>query len=109
MNKAFTVSDSVVKNLMTHTNKRLEFYDTGCFNRAKMLRGQSGESQGEGTDRRIRDSHNVVPKYVLTFIYFRHALCFIFVYNCGLTVRSKRICYVKPMLCHTVCGCSPLH
>ena len=29
-----------------------------------------------------------------SFIYFRHALCFIFVYNCGLTVRNKRICYV---------------
>ena len=27
-------------------------------------------------------------------LYFRHALCFIFVYNCGLTVRNKRICYV---------------
>ena len=40
---------------------------------------------------------NVVPKYVLTFKYFRPALCFIFVYNCGLTVRNKRICYV--MLC----------
>jgi len=34
--------------------------------------------------------------YVLTFIYFRPALCFIFVYNCGLTVRNKRICYVMP-------------
>ena len=45
--------------------------------------------------------HNVVPKYVLTFIYFRPALCFIFVYNCGLTVRNKRICYV--MLCYGVC------
>jgi len=32
-------------------------------------------------------------KYVLTFIYFRPAL-FIFVFNCGLTVRNKRICYV---------------
>ena len=42
---------------------------------------------------------NVVPKYVLTFIYFRPALYFIFVYNCGLTVRNKRmLCYV--MLCH---------
>ena len=41
---------------------------------------------------------NVVPKYVLTVIYFRHALCFIFVYNCGLTVRNKRICYVN--LCY---------
>jgi len=34
------------------------------------------------------------PQYVLTFIYFRPALCFILVYNCGLTVRNKRICYV---------------
>jgi len=25
------------------------------------------------------------------------ALCFIFVYNCGLTVRNKRICYVMRM------------
>ena len=41
---------------------------------------------------------NVVPKYVLTFIFFRPALCFIFVYNCGLTVCNKRICYV--MLCY---------
>ena len=41
---------------------------------------------------------NVVPKYVLTFIYFRPALCFIFVCNCGLTVRNKRVCYV--MLCY---------
>ena len=32
-----------------------------------------------------------------SFMYFRHALCFIFVYNCGLTVHNKRICYV--MLC----------
>ena len=32
--------------------------------------------------------------YVLTFIYFGLALCFILVYNCGLTVRNKRICYV---------------
>ena len=38
---------------------------------------------------------NVVPKYVLTYIYFRPtSLCFIFVYNCGLTVRNKRMCYV---------------
>jgi len=34
----------------------------------------------------------------LTFIYFSPALCFIFVYNCGLTVRNKRICYVR--LCY---------
>ena len=27
-------------------------------------------------------------------IYILDALCFIFVYNCGLTVRNKRICYV---------------
>ena len=40
---------------------------------------------------------NVVPQYVLTFIDFRPALCFILVYNGGLTVRNKRICYV--MLC----------
>jgi len=26
--------------------------------------------------------------------YFRPALCFILVHNCGLTVRNKRICYV---------------
>ena len=26
--------------------------------------------------------------------YFRPALCFILVYNCGLTVRNKQICYV---------------
>ena len=32
---------------------------------------------------------------------FRPALCFIFVYNCGLTVRNKRICYV--MLCLPLC------
>ena len=37
---------------------------------------------------------NVVPQYVLTFIDFRPALCFILVYNGGLTVRNKRICYV---------------
>ena len=39
----------------------------------------------------------VVPQYVLTnltCIYFRPTLCFILVYNCGLTVRNKRICYV---------------
>ena len=35
-------------------------------------------------------------KYWL-FIYFTPALCFILMYNCGLTVRNKRICYV--MLC----------
>ena len=28
------------------------------------------------------------------FVYLRPALCFIPVYNCGLTVRNKRICYV---------------
>ena len=27
-------------------------------------------------------------------LYFRPALCFILVYNCGLTVRNKRICYI---------------
>jgi len=40
---------------------------------------------------------NVVPQYVSTFIYFRPALCFILVYNCGLTVRNKRIRYVMEM------------
>ena len=35
---------------MSQTNKRLEFYDTDCFNRVKMPRGQPMESQGEGTD-----------------------------------------------------------
>ena len=33
-------------------------------------------------------------QYVLTFIYYTPVLCFIFVHNCGLTVRNKRICYV---------------
>jgi len=28
------------------------------------------------------------------FIHFRPVLCFILMYNCGLTVRNKRICYV---------------
>jgi len=28
------------------------------------------------------------------FLYFSHALCFTLVYNCGLTVRNKRICNV---------------
>jgi len=37
---------------------------------------------------------NVVPQYVLTFIYFRPVLCFTLLYNCSLTVRNKRICYV---------------
>ena len=36
---------------------------------------------------------------------FRPALCFIFVYNCGLTVRNKRICYV--MLCYVSPGLMP--
>ena len=44
--------------------------------------------------------HNVVPQYVLTFICFRPALCFILVYNCGLTVHNKRICYV--VLCYVM-------
>jgi len=44
---------------------------------------------------------NVVPQYVLTFIDFRPALCFIPVYIGGLTVRNKRICYV--MLCYILC------
>jgi len=36
-----------------------------------------------------------VPQYVLCFIYSSPALCFILVYNCGLTVRNKRmLCYV---------------
>ena len=30
----------------------------------------------------------------MSYIYFRPALCFILMYNCGLTVRNKRICYV---------------
>ena len=38
-------------------------------------------------------THNVTLP-VLTFIYLRHSLCFILVYNCGLTVRNRRICYV---------------
>jgi len=50
---------------------------------------------------------NVVPKYVLTSIYFRPALCFIFVYNCGLAVRNKRICYV--MLCYVTTRWLVLH
>ena len=37
---------------------------------------------------------------MLTFIYIRPALCFIFVYNCCLTVRNKWICYV--MLCYVL-------
>ena len=37
---------------------------------------------------------------LLTFVYFRTALCFILVYNCGVTVRNKRICYV--MLCYAM-------
>jgi len=32
-------------------------------------------------------SDSVVPQCVLTFIYFKHALCFILAYNCGWTVR----------------------
>ena len=40
---------------------------------------------------------NVVPQYVLTFIYFSPVLCFTLVYNCSLRVRNKQICYV--MLC----------
>jgi len=44
---------------------------------------------------RITDCNFTVRMlYVLSFIYFRPALCFILVYNCGLTVRNKRICYV---------------
>jgi len=39
--------------------------------------------------------------YWLLYIYFRPALCFILVYNCGLTVRSKRINYV--MLIDLIC------
>ena len=35
-----------------------------------------------------------------TFMHFRPALCFILVYNCGLTVRNKRMCYV--MLCYVL-------
>jgi len=38
----------------------------------------------------------------LTFIYFRPALCFILVHNCGLTVRNKRICYA--MICLETCS-----
>ena len=37
------------------------------------------------------DNKNIVRT---SDMYFRPALCFIFVYNCCLTVRSKRICYV---------------
>ena len=37
-------------------------------------------------------SQNIVPQYVSTFIYFRPTLCFILVYNCGLTVHNKCIC-----------------
>ena len=37
---------------------------------------------------------NVVPQYVLTFIYFSPVLCFTLVYNCSLRVRNKQICYV---------------
>ena len=36
------------------------------------------------------------------FVCFRPALCFILVYNCGLTVRNKRICYVT--LCYVMPG-----
>ena len=32
--------------------------------------------------------------FVLTSIYFSPELRFILVYNCGLTVSNKRICYV---------------
>ena len=51
----------------------------------------------------IMDCNFTVPECctaicrLLAFIYFRPALCFILVYNCVLTVRNKRICYV--MLC----------
>ena len=38
----------------------------------------------------------------IDFVCFRPALCFILVYNCGLTVRNKRICYV--MLCYVMPG-----
>ena len=37
--------------------------------------------------------------YWLIYIYFRPVLCFILVYNCGLTVRNKRICYVVMLWC----------
>jgi len=36
-------------------------------------------------------------------IYFRPALCFILMYNCGLTVCNKRICYVT--LCNLQFSC----
>ena len=56
-------------------------------------------TRGEvGVQKEIYIYKDVAPKYVLTFIYSRRTLCFIFVYNCGLTVRNKRICYV--MLCY---------
>ena len=32
--------------------------------------------------------------YWLLYTYFSPVFCFILVYNCGLTVRNKRICYV---------------
>jgi len=35
--------------------------------------------------------------FAYIFLYFTPALCFILVYNCGLTVRNERLCYV--MLC----------
>jgi len=51
--------------------------------------------------------------YWLSGLYFSPALCSILAYNCGLTVRNKRICYV--MLCcryfacmgHSSTGLSP--
>jgi len=42
---------------------------------------------------RTADDRITQWQYVLTSIYFRPALCFILVYNCGLTVRNKWICY----------------
>jgi len=38
----------------------------------------------------------------LTFIYFSPVLCFILEYNCGLTVRNKRICNVMLIVIYYV-------
>jgi len=45
-------------------------------------------------------SLNIGVAIDLCIFYFRTALCFILVYNCGVTVRNKRICYV--MLCYAM-------
>ena len=51
---------------------------------------------------RLKNGQRDSQRGAVTFIYFRPALCFIFVYNCGLTARNKRVRYVMLRCYHLV-------